>query len=49
MHQAFARCLVMAQKSFGLTFAHVFGALEALVSILNGLEGSQTGSKTHDL
>ena len=32
MHQAFARCLVMVQKSCGLTFTHVSEAPEALVS-----------------
>ena len=32
MHQTFARCLVMVQKSFGPTFTHVSGAPEAPVS-----------------
>ena len=31
MHKAFARCLVMVQKSFGHTFTNVSGAPEALV------------------
>ena len=32
MHPAFARCLEMVQKSFGLKFTNVSGGPEALVS-----------------
>ena len=43
----FARCLVMVDKSFGLTFTTVLGALESLVFYsIKGLEGNQTGSIT---
>ena len=46
MHQAFARCFVMVQKSFGLTFTHVSGAPEALVSYFK-LFGGQPDGKEH--
>ena len=42
----FARCLVMVDKSSGLTFTNAFGALEALVSYLK-LLGGQPDGKTH--
>ena len=43
MHQAFARCFVMVQKSFGRTFGNVSGAPEALVSYSKWLGGQQDG------
>ena len=43
MHLAFARCLVMVQKSFGLTFANVSEAPEALASYLKWLGGQPDG------
>ena len=43
MHQTFARCLVIVQKSFGLMFTNVSGVPEALVSYFKGLGGQQDG------
>ena len=43
MHQAFARCLVTVQKSFGLTFTNVSGAPEALVSYFKRFGGQPDG------
>ena len=39
----FARCLVMVDKSFGLTFTKVFGALEAPVSYFEWFGGRPDG------
>ena len=43
MHQTFMRCLVMVQKSFGLTFTNVSGAPEALVSYFKWFGGQPDG------
>ena len=45
MHQTFARCLVMVQKSFGHTFTHVSGAPEALVLYFKGFGGQPAGKE----
>ena len=45
MHQTFARCLVMVQKSFGPTFTNVSGAREALVSYFKGFGGQPDGKQ----
>ena len=45
MHQTFARCLVMVQKSFGFTFTNVSGAPEALVSYIKGFGGQPAGKE----
>ena len=45
MHQTFARCLVMVQEEFGLPFANVFGALEALVSYFKWFGGQPDGKQ----
>ena len=42
-HQAFARCLVMVQKSSGLTFTNVSGAYEALVLYFKWFGGLPAG------
>ena len=49
MHQTFARCLVMVQKSFGPTFTHVSGAPEAPVSYFKGFGGQQDGKEDSGL
>ena len=45
MHETFARCLVMVQKSFGPTFTHVSGAPEAPVSYFTWFGGQPSGKE----
>ena len=49
MHPAFARCLEMVQKSFGLTFTHVSGAPEALASYFKWFGGQPAGKEPSSL
>ena len=45
MRQAFARCLVMVQKSFGLMFTNVSGAPEAMAQYFKWFGGQPVGKE----
>ena len=49
MHQAFTRCLVVVQKSFGSTLTNFSGAPEALVSYFKWLGGQPDGKQDSGL